>query len=349
MKNHWHIIGLMSGTSLDGVDIVFVHFQKEISYSYNILAAETIPYSPEWKNKLQQAFFSTGQELIQLHTDYGKYLGELVNDFILKNKLAYPDFIASHGHTIFHNPSAGYTFQLGDGASLAQTCQRTVVCDFRSQDVARGGQGAPLVPMGDLLLFPEYDYCLNIGGFANISYNHNGVRKAQDICPANILLNHYTRKINLEYDDGGEMARKGKINTALLQALNTHPIYSKKDSLAFEIIVSDFIPLIDSFQMSIPDILRTLIEHISLKIKELVYPNTQVLVTGGGALNHFLMERIQHGISAKITTPTSDLIHFKEALIFALLGLLKMENKINILASVTGANRDHSGGIVYDY
>ena len=343
-KGIWYIIGLMSGTSLDGVDLAYVKFENKEKLSYEIITTQTVPYSKSWKLRLQSAFHFNKEELKQIDVHYGNYLGELVKDFIQKNTIKQLDFVASHGHTIFHKPEEGYTLQIGDGQELANTCKQKVICDFRTQDVALGGQGAPLVPIGDQLLFSKYDYCLNIGGFANISYDDKGVRKAFDICPANIVLNHYTRKIGLEYDDKGQMARKGKLNSKLLEALNSLPVYQKKNSLGNEVVVVDFIPLIDLFNLSIPDILHTFLVHFSQKIADEMKTNSKVLITGGGAFNSFLIEKIKEFSNSQIVIPEKQLIEYKEALIFGLLGLLKSENKINCLASVTGASKDHSSG-----
>lgn len=346
-KGTWYIIGLMSGTSLDGVDLAYVKFTNNDKLSYQILNTQAIPYSKNWKLSLQSAFHFNNEELNQIDIQYGNYLGELVKDFIQKNNITQLDFVASHGHTIFHKPEENYTLQIGDGQTLATTCNQKVICDFRTQDVALGGQGAPLVPIGDQLLFSEYDYCLNIGGFANISFDDKGIRKAFDICPANIVLNHYTRKMGLEYDDKGEMARNGKLNSSLLEKLNLLPVYQEKNALGNEVVVSDFIPLIDSFSLSIPDILHTFIIHFSQKIANEIKTNSKVLITGGGALNSFLIEKITVFSKAKIIVPDKQLIDYKEALIFALLGLLKEEGEVNCLASVTKASYDHSSGAVF--
>jgi anhydro-N-acetylmuramic acid kinase len=203
------------------------------------------------------------------------------------------------------------------------------------------------VPIGDKLLFSEYDYCLNIGGFANISYDDKGVRKAYDICPANIVLNHYTRKIGMEYDDNGNLARTGNVNNQLLEALDILSVYKKNNSLGNEVVVDEFIPLIDSFKLSIPDILKTFITHFSHKITNEFQDTGTVLVTGGGVFNTYLMECITMQTKATIHLPSKQLIDYKEALIFGLLGLLKEENEVNCLSSVTKATMDHSSGFIF--
>jgi len=346
-KNTWHIIGLMSGTSLDGIDIAYIEFRQKQSLEFKILKTAAIPYPDYWRSKLTNAFDEPLKKVTQLSKEYGNYIGKLVLDFMDENKIDSVDFVASHGHTIFHKPDAGFTLQIGDGQNIANTSKQKVICDFRTQDVALGGQGAPLVPIGDQLLFSEYDYCVNIGGFANISFDENRIRKAYDICPANIVLNHYTRQIGLEYDDKGAIAKTGKLNKDLLSKLDAHLIYKEKKSLGNEIVVSDFIPLIDSFDLSLEDTLHTYIEHFAKKIGKELKPNTKTLITGGGALNTYLIERIQDYTKSKVFIPDKVLINYKEALIFGLLGLLRSENKTNCLASVTGASKEHSSGKIF--
>ena len=249
-KGNWNVIALMSGTSLDGVDLAYIKFTSDSKLDFDILHTEMIPYTSDWKNKLSNAFDSSAVEITHLNIVYGKYLGELITEFIKKFNIKDVDLVASHGHTIFHKPEKGYTLQIGDGATIAQTCKQKVICDFRSQDVAMGGQGAPLVPIGDKLLFSEYDYCINIGGFSNISFDdENNIRQAYDVCPANIVMNHYTRKIDLEYDDRGKLAKTGTLHNELLTKLNKLSLYKSKQSMGNEVIVSDFIPLIDSYNI----------------------------------------------------------------------------------------------------
>ena len=357
MKNkNWHVIGLMSGTSLDGVDLVFAKFNKEKHYTFEILKKETINYSEIWKNKLQNAFHYSGEKLGQLDTDYGTFLGTLILQFIAKNKLTNIDFIASHGHTIFHQPEKNFTLQIGNGATIAAITNHKVICDFRKQDVALGGQGAPLVPIGDQLLFSNYNYCLNLGGFANISFEKNNKRLAFDICPVNIVLNYYTQKIGLEYDDKGVLATQGTFNKALFKTLNELPFYTKHQpkSLGYEFVKNTILPIIENYNIPIKDILRTYIEHVAFQISEVLKRNfiskkETILITGGGAFNDFLIQRIESYSVAKIVIPTNDIINFKEALIFAFLGLLKNENKTNCLKSVTGASKNHSSGIIYNF
>ena len=343
-------IGVMSGTSLDGVDICYVEFTTTNSYQFKIINAETFNYSETWRSTLKNAFTSDVETLKELDVIYGDYLGKLINQFIKDNHISIIDFIASHGHTIFHKPDKGYTLQIGDGQKIATITNQKVICDFRTQDVALGGQGAPLVPIGDELLFKNYEYCLNLGGFVNISFNKNGKRLAYDICPINIVLNHYVQKLGLDFDDKGQIAASGSIHQPLLEKLNNLDYYHKPQpkSLGYEWIVTVINPLIDSYTLEIKDILRTFIEHVAFQISRATDKKASILVTGGGAFNDFLMERIEFYLNTKIEIPSKEIIDFKEALIFAFLGLLKLEDKVNVLSSVTGASKDHSSGLIFN-
>lgn len=348
-EKYIYCIGLMSGTSLDGIDLAYIKMHSSLYKDFEILKAETIPYSKEWKTKLQEAVAYSNEELKLVDSAYGELLGEVLNDFLEKNAISNVDFIASHGHTILHQPENGITLQIGNGQVIANHTQQKVVCDFRTQDVQLGGQGAPLVPIGDSLLFADYDYCLNLGGFANISYEKNKERIAFDICPVNIVLNHYTRIIGLEYDNEGKIASEGTINTQLLEQLNLLSFYQETPpkSLGLEWVQKNIFPLIDEYETEIPTILRTFTEHVAVQIGNSVKKNTTILITGGGAFNTFLMKRIEFNAKTKIKQADKELINYKEALIFALLGVLKVQNKVNCLQSVTGAKKDHSSGEVF--
>lgn len=343
-------IGLMSGTSLDGIDLVYVKFDKNNYQNFEILHSETIGYSYEWKQLLQNAIHSSEKELESLDIIYGKYLGETINNFIKNYKILNIDFIASHGHTILHQPQNGITLQIGNGKEIAKITNQKVVCDFRTQDLKLGGQGAPLVPIGDELLFSNYDFCLNLGGFSNISFKKDEKRIAYDICPVNIVLNFYVNKIGLDFDESGKIASEGKINVALLEKLNALEFYQKlpPKSLGLEWVQQHVFPLIDDLETNISSILKTFVEHIAIQIGKVIYNNDSVLVTGGGVFNFFLMQRIQFYAKNNIKKVSNQLIDFKEALLFAFLGLLKINNQINCLKSVTGATKNHSSGVIFN-
>lgn len=346
-----YIVGAMSGTSLDGIDIIYAIINCSETYTFEILNTTTVPYSKEWKSILKNGFHLSGEALTKLDADYGIHLGNVLLNFIKENNIEKVDFIASHGHTIFHNPKKNYTLQIGNGFYITSVTGIKTICDFRVQDVALGGQGAPLVPIGDELLFSEYDYCLNLGGFSNISFNKNQQRIAFDICPVNIVLNHYVATFNMEYDDKGNIASEGNIEKNLLKELNSLPFYNseKPKSLGYEFVVETIFPMIEKHNLSIKDILRTFVEHIAIQISKKIDSDSgkTMLVTGGGAFNTFLMARLQSYTNTKLVIPEETIINYKEALVFGLLGFLKDEGRNNILKSVTGASKNHSSGVVF--
>ncbi|MBI9037150.1 MAG: anhydro-N-acetylmuramic acid kinase [Bacteroidales bacterium] len=349
----YNVIGIMSGTSLDGVDIAFCIFQKKLNiWNFEIVKAQTFDYNKTWKEKLNSLHRSNALSFVKTHAEYGDYLGELVNGFLEKNTLN-PDFIASHGHTIFHQPQEKLTFQIGDGAAIAAKTKFTVVSDFRNLDVKLGGQGAPLVPIGDKLLFPQYDYCLNLGGFANISFdNEANQRIAFDICPVNIVLNKIAAEFDFAFDDKGKIAKSGYLNPQLLLELDALDYYNQKNpkSLGKEWVIEYFEPILKKINLSASDKLRTVCEHIAKQISKAITHNNSksLLISGGGAYNDFLINRIKAHTNQKIHIPENKIIDFKEAMIFAFLGVLKMRGEINCLKSVTGASKDSSGGVIFN-
>lgn len=343
----------MSGTSLDGLDIALCQFKNAgNSYEYSILDAETIEYTPEFKNRLINAYTSSARDIFELNSYFGSFVAEKVTNFLNK-KGQKANLIASHGHTIFHQPQNGFSTQIGCGATIAAKTGITTVCDFRSMDVALSGQGAPLVPIGDKLLFSNYTACLNLGGIANISFDDSqGQRSAFDISVCNIPLNYLAASLNKTYDDGGRIARSGQLNEELLNLLDQQDHYSKKGSksLGFEWFQDIFLKVIEGFKgVSTEDLLRTITEHIAGIIAAVLNNHSldKVLITGGGAYNTFLIEQIQNRTSAKLDIPDNRLVNFKEALIFAFLGYLRLQEKTNTLCTVTGAKRNSIGGAVY--
>lgn len=349
-KNHYHIVGVMSGTSLDGIDLVEIFFEfAEGKWHFEIEVAETVPYSPFLKSELREAINLSREELERLDFKYTEKLSEEISGFIKKHNILEIDAVCSHGHTVFHRPEKGFTYQIGNLPRLPKLLGQKVVCDFRVQDVKMGGQGAPLVPIGDRLLFSEYDYCLNLGGFANCSFEKNGERIAFDICPVNIVLNKYAEKLGKNFDNRGNLAKSGTLNQDLLQKLNALSFYSEKPpkSLGLEWVKENVFPLLDGFNNSSEDILRTFTEHIVLQLGKQFPENTSVLATGGGVYNSFLIERLKNLVSIQIIIPSGEIVEYKEALIFGLLGVLKLRGEINCLASVTGASRNHSSGKIY--
>ena len=349
-KNKYHVIGVMSGTSLDGIDLAEIVFAySNGKWNFTILAAETVPYSQFWKNELRAAIEYPKEKLERLDFKYTEKLSEEISKFIRKHNVQEIDAVCSHGHTILHQPERAFTYQIGNLPRLAKTLHQTVVCDFRTQDVALGGQGAPLVPIGDRLLFPEYDYCLNLGGFANCSFEKNGERIAFDICPVNIVLNRYAEKLGMDFDENGHLAASGKLDTALLAELNALSFYSEKPpkSLGLEWVRKHIFPLLEASEISSEAILRTFTEHIATQLAKQFSKNASVLVTGGGAYNSFLIERLKTLSSVEVVVPAPEIVEYKEALIFGLLGVMKLREEVNCLASVTGAERDHASGKIY--
>jgi len=351
-KKQWYnIIGLMSGTSLDGLDIAFCRFEKKgINWNYSIIQAETVEYSAEWKRRLHSLNKSTASDFVQVDIEYGQFIGRTVKNFIGRFTLK-PDFISSHGHTIFHHPSKGINCQIGRGSVIAAETGFPVICDFRSTDMALGGQGAPLVPLGDRILFHEYGFCLNLGGFANISFEKENQRIAFDICPVNTVLNMLARQMGKDYDEGGKSAASGTTDESLLMKMNALPYYHLEPpkSLGKEWLEEFFLPALEQSGIAIQDQLRTVCEHISIQTGRVISDPLQgtLLITGGGAFNTFLVDLIRKTSPVNVVLPDPLTINFKEALIFAFLGLMRWLEEINCLKSVTGAISDSSGGAIY--
>jgi anhydro-N-acetylmuramic acid kinase len=352
IKEAYNVLGVMSGTSLDGVDLAYINFRIENNkWHFQIGTCETIPYTDFWVDKLKKAVDFSNEELEKLNMDYTILLSEIILGFINSQSIKNLDAVCSHGHTILHQPQNGYTLQIGNLPIIAELIHQNVVCDFRVQDVKLGGQGAPLVPIGDEILFSEYDYCLNLGGFSNISFNEGNSRIAFDISAVNTVLNYYANLLGLQYDDKGAIARSGGINKVLLDQLNKLDFYQKKypKSLGIEYVKTTLLPIIENFKIPIEDKLATFSEHIAFQIAmALPKKEGQLLITGGGAYNDYLIEKIMHFLPrVKVSIPDAKTIEFKEALIFALLGVLRLRNEINVLSSVTGAKHDHSSGVVF--
>lgn len=353
----YRAIGIMSGSSLDGLDIAFTEFTETGGkWAYEILYADCMEYSKEWEESLRNTVQLSALDYQLLHTAYGHYIGQQINAFIEKYGLEHKvNLIASHGHTTFHLPQQKMTAQLGDGAAIAAETGLNVVSDLRSLDVALGGQGAPIVPIGEKLLFAGYDYFVNIGGIANISINDNGKCIAYDVCAASRVLNMLAAEKGVQYDDGGKLAATGNVNEYLLGELDSLDYYCKPypKSLANSFGVDIVYPIIKAAGISVQDGLRTYAEHIALQIKNAVAANEQtkkMLVTGGGALNTFLTERLKALLAEKnieVVIPGKKTIQYKEAAIMALIGILRWREEENVLASVTGASKGSIGGALW--
>jgi len=355
----YRTLGLMSGSSLDGLDIAYVEFEVSgSSWKYEFKATECIPYSDEWKKRLQNATTLSAYDYLQLHTDYGHYLGEKVKEFISAHSLEYKvQLIGSHGHTTFHSPATRMTHQIGDGSAIAAETGINVVSDLRNMDIALGGEGAPIVPIGEKLLLGNNDLFLNLGGIANISVN-GPKNLAFDVCPANRVLNLLSEKKGVSFDEGGCMAKDGMVNIELLEILNKIDYYtmpypkSLDNSFGTDIVF----PLIESFEISVEDALATYCEHIALQVKNAITnvidtlgeKKPRLLVTGGGAFNKYLINRLQfHNPHIEWIIGDEQLASFKEALIMAFIAVLRWREEKNAYSSVTGASRDSIGGCVW--
>ena len=348
----YDVVGLMSGTSLDGLDMACVRFSKEEGrWQFRMLAAETVDYPAAWRQRLASLAQADGEELAAVHAAFGRYSGECVSAFVRRNRLE-PLLVASHGHTVFHQPEKGFTLQIGDGGGLAAACGLPVVSDFRVQDVAMGGQGAPLVPIGDELLFPACDGCLNIGGISNISFREGERRVAFDIAPANQVFNALAARKGLPYDRDGAMAAAGHADAALLARMNALDYYRLPypKSLGREWVEAELFPLLSASALTVEDALATAVEHAAFQMAEVCrgHQLRRVLLTGGGAKNRYLRERLSALASGtQFTLPGEEIVDYKEALIFAFLGLLRWLGLPNCLQSVTGASRDHCAGALW--
>jgi len=340
----------MSGTSLDGLDMAYCIFQfKQGSWTFDIVLAKTVAYPPDLFKKLVKCTTLTGLDLSLLDVELGRWMGIETAAFIDDNHLKI-DLISSHGHTVFHQPEHGLTLQVGSGLEIQRACGITVINDFRSKDVSLGGQGAPLVPIGDELLFGDNAACLNLGGIANVSFLHHGERIAYDIAPVNMVFNYLSLLKGEPFDDRGKIASAGKIDDSLLARFNELAYYKSPypKSLGYEWVYSNIISVLEHSTISIEDQMATTVAHATTQIAE-VLPQGKNLITGGGAFNNYFIDQLNSKLSAKheIVIPDKTIIEYKEAMIFALLGVLRYRNEINCLSTVTGAQSDSSGGTIF--
>jgi len=351
-KKIYRVIGVMSGTSLDGVDLAYIEFEKSSVWEFDFLKTQTISYPEKWRVLLKEAFQYPQEKIDNLNREYTLLLAEIISNFISEHHISDIDAICSHGHTILHQPKKGITLQIGNLSLLAEKLGKTLVCDFRKQDVDFGGQGAPLVPIGDRLLFPEYDFCVNLGGFSNVSFTENNKTIAWDICPVNTVLNFYAQKLGKEFDENGKLAALGTIDYRLLEKLNQLEYYAQKPpkSLGIEWVNEKILPLIEAQNLLEIDVLATFVSHIAGQIAKSLKGDSskKCLFTGGGVYNDFLIQKIREQSYTEIIIPNNQLVEYKEALIFGLMGVLKLRGEINVLGSVTGCGRDHSSGVIWE-
>ncbi|MEM1327523.1 MAG: anhydro-N-acetylmuramic acid kinase [Bacteroidota bacterium] len=357
------VLGLMSGSSLDGLDVALCDFQYQLEPTFelldwNIQTAATLPYSEAWQERLLTLVHANAKTFAITHTQYGRYIGELIGDFLAHQEMQ-PDFVASHGHTIFHFPDQHATTQIGEGAAIAAVSGYPVVCDFRSMDVALGGQGAPIAHIADDYLLDDYDFYLNLGGIANVTAREGDNWTAFDISGANQVLNAIVAEKGLEYDDRGQLAASGKVLASVLESSNRldylHQALPK--TLDNQWVQQELLPLFKMKQFSVPDRLRTACEHTAYQVAIAVQPflpenrTAKLVVTGGGANNDFLMQCLRDQLEkvGKVTVdiPEKVIVDFKEAAMIALMGLMRTKNIPNCRGKVTGAAHDTINGSIY--
>jgi len=348
----------MSGTSLDGLDMAYVHLWKEdANWCFELKAQRSISYHKTFRDELKKSVHLSGMDLMHLDVEAGRKFGNWGKEFISEEEIEV-DYIASHGHTVFHQVDKGFTTQIANPHHIKAITGIPVIADFRFIDVVNGGQGAPLVPIGDHLLFSQYDFCLNLGGISNISFMRDGRRIAFDIGPANMLLNTIVAHLGLSYDDEGRIARSGSVIPLMLEEFNGLDYYAQQipKSLGFEWFEERVVPIIDKYAMShaYEDMLCTSVQHIAIQVLDHInrfaeQKSGTLMVSGGGALNVYLMDVLREQLlpNIELIIPDSDIIEYKEAIVFALMGAMKVVGECNILSSVTGADKDSIAGIIY--
>ena len=348
IESKYRVIGVMSGTSLDGLDLALVEFEKVRSkWRYEIVQTKEIPYSSGFGNKLSKAIELDAADLVALDLELGKMIGETIHEYFSSLEI---DFIANHGHTIYHQPNKNISLQIGNSKKIYDIAGYPVISDFRSADVQNGGQGAPLVPIGDQLLFSDYECCLNLGGIANCSFQLNGDRIAYDLMPFNMALNSLAQQLNLAYDQEGNLARSGKLIPSLLDGISRINYYSLEapKSLGYEDFRELWEPLLSIGLYKTEDIMHTYVHHaakiVANEMNAIHKEESTLLVTGGGAFHSYFVELLRENFLGKVIVPSAEIINFKEAIIFAFLGVLRYRNEPNCLASVTGAKTDSSSG-----
>ncbi len=358
--HRYQVLGLMSGSSLDGVDLAFCHFDWEQGLvDWKIIQAETLPFNEQWQARLQHLPQASALDFAKTNTYFGHYLAQLVMTFLEKHNLE-PDFIASHGHTIFHDPEKRYTIQIGDGGAMAALTGYPVINQFRTQDIAIDGEGAPLAPIADRYLLPGYDFYLNLGGIANISAAVGDRYLAFDLSGANQILNALAQLADQPFDQGGQLAAQGQLLQPLFDQLNQHPFFEQPypKSLDNQWTVQHFVQPFLAYEGTVVDRLCTAVHHIAYQVSQAIQqlveteqfqqPSYRMIVTGGGAYNHFLLDQIQkYCPEIEIVVPESMIIDFKEAALMSLMGVLRLEQHPNTISSVTGARQDTVSGAIY--
>lgn len=343
----YNVLGLMSGTSLDGLDMALCAFNDQNFSDFEIIKTKTVSFPDSLTQKIKNVLNLSVLDFIELHKKFGTFVGYQINENFSAQTI---DLIASHGHTVVHFPEKNVNFQIGDGATIAAITELPVVSDFRSNDIALSGQGAPLVPAGEKYLFPDFDTFLNIGGFSNVSFWRNQTI-AFDISPANYALNYFSNKLGSNFDFNGNFGKQGVVNPELFNELSDLDFFRDEypKSLSDHWFFDVFLPIVDKYDAIIFDKMRTIYELIAVEIgKNLDAFNTnKVMITGGGAHNKFLIDLINENSKAEVFIPDNEIVNFKEAIIFAFLGFLRFKKIPNCLSSVTGAKFDNIGGAIY--
>ncbi len=348
--NEMVALGVMSGSSLDGLDVSCCTYRKEgEKWGFQFIAGETFKFPDGIMRELLRVRSLSGLQLTELDKVLGKWIGKSCKAFIDSKNLK-PELIGSHGHTVFHDVSKGLTLQIGNGYEISLETGVPVYSDFRMKDILLGGQGAPLVPIGDYHLFEHYDACLNLGGIANISIKRDNTIYAYDVAPCNQVLNKIVEPLNVEFDDAGKLARTGKVSQSWIEELSSNKFYDLPfpKSISNEWVAKEVISSIPT--MDLVDALHTFNHFIASTITHDLnkFGIDNVLITGGGAYNKFLIELMKEMVpSMDLDVPDPYLIDFKEAIVIGLMGILRHRGEINVLSSVTGASRDSCSGALY--
>jgi anhydro-N-acetylmuramic acid kinase len=348
----FYSIGLMSGSSLDGLDLCYSKISsKDENCHFEIIASETIPYDNDVYEKLKKVREISSLDLHFFDIELGKLFGAYCNSFIGKNNIKQIDAVSNHGHTVFHYPEKGLTLQIGNNNWIAKMTNIPIFGNLRMRNITHGGQGAPIVPIADKYLFSEFDNCINLGGISNITIKKGTNLKSFDIGICNQLLNYLCNLIDKKYDQNGDIAATGTINLELLNALEKIPFYQIQPPKSIDngMLKETVLPIFDSYKDSVPNLLATAAEHIAIEISKYLEKDSKTIITGGGAYNSFLISRIQSISNAKITIPNPKIIEFKEALAMSFMALRSIENRPNTLSNTTGSEKDCiSGDWIYN-
>ncbi len=361
-------LGLMSGTSADGIDAVLAEFSgKGLRTRVKTLSFETYPFTPEMKKRILKLDCARAEEICEMNFIMGELLAQAASRLMKRAKLSpgKVDFIGSHGQTVYHLSGHPWrrnsTLQIGEGAVLAARTGMVTVCDFRPADIAAGGTGAPLVPFADYILFRKKGKpraLLNLGGIANVTVIPGTLRQvmAFDTGPANMVIDSLVRlqsRGKRKWDDGGQIAGRGKLNEGLLGELMHHPYLRlpPPKSTGREIFGEEFAKDLwkRGRRLSFEDLLATATfftaASIYLGFDRFIFPLfrvEEIYVSGGGLHNRTLMGFLGKVFNPIPVAPLDDLGvqgDAKEALAFALLADATLQGMASNVPSATGARR----------